>query len=219
MKPLEISDRVRIQNQHGTSPGKWDRTGEILQVGEHDQYVVRVDGSNRTTLRNRRFLRKFEPFHVVTPAATQLQCTPSPNVVTSPTVSAPLNGETRTWESSLPAQETLTWESSLPARETLTWESSLSAQQTPPIQQTWELYPSDQRAPTCTRVNQFKRESSPLARGNPVPAKANQPTRGLPTCVGETEPQERALTAQEPNRRSSRVGKPNSRYDPNVFEL
>ena len=32
-----------------------------MQVGDNDQYIVRVDGSRRLTLRNRRFLRKMQP--------------------------------------------------------------------------------------------------------------------------------------------------------------
>ena len=35
-----------------------DRTVEVRQ---HDQYAIRVDGSGRITLRNRKFLRKFTP--------------------------------------------------------------------------------------------------------------------------------------------------------------
>ena len=41
---------------------KWDITGVVAEIGDHDQYVIRVDGSGRMTLRNRRFLRKITPF-------------------------------------------------------------------------------------------------------------------------------------------------------------
>ena len=34
----------------------------MVQVGDHDQYIVRVDGSRRLTKRNRKFLRKFEKY-------------------------------------------------------------------------------------------------------------------------------------------------------------
>ena len=37
------------------------RTGEIIQVGECDKYMVRVPGSRRITVRNHHFLRKFLP--------------------------------------------------------------------------------------------------------------------------------------------------------------
>ena len=58
---LKIGDHVRIQNQTGPHPLKWDKTGSIIEVRQYDQYLVKVDGSNRTTLRNRKFLRKFYP--------------------------------------------------------------------------------------------------------------------------------------------------------------
>jgi hypothetical protein len=59
LPPLRVGDHVRIQNQTGNAPRKWDRTGLVVEVRQHDQYVIRVDGSGRVTLRNRRFLRKF----------------------------------------------------------------------------------------------------------------------------------------------------------------
>jgi hypothetical protein len=52
---------VRLQNQTGPYPNKWDKTGLIVEVRQFDQYVVRVDGSGRVTLRNRKFLRKYAP--------------------------------------------------------------------------------------------------------------------------------------------------------------
>ena len=60
---LHQGDTVFIQNQdqsHG-KPNKWDREGTIVEVGDNDQYLVRVHGTGRVTLRNRRFLRKFQP--------------------------------------------------------------------------------------------------------------------------------------------------------------
>lgn len=63
LAPLAVGDHVRIQNQTGSRPTKWDRTGRITEVRQFDQYNVRVDGSGRSTLRNRKFLRKFEPLH------------------------------------------------------------------------------------------------------------------------------------------------------------
>ncbi|CAG2217501.1 unnamed protein product [Mytilus edulis] len=40
---------------------KWDKTGQVIEVRQFDQYVIRVDGSGRGTLRNRKFIRKYEP--------------------------------------------------------------------------------------------------------------------------------------------------------------
>jgi hypothetical protein len=61
LPPLAVGHRVRIQNQVGRYPNKWDRTGTVVEVRQYDQYVVKVDGSGRITTRNRKFLRKFIP--------------------------------------------------------------------------------------------------------------------------------------------------------------
>ena len=61
LPPLKVGDLVRIQNQVGHHPTKWDKTGVVIEVRQFDQYVVRVDGSGRVTLRNRKFLRQYMP--------------------------------------------------------------------------------------------------------------------------------------------------------------
>ena len=61
LPPLKVGDHVRIQNQSGVHPTKWDRTGIIVEVRQYHQYIVHVDGSGRVTLRNRKFLRKYTP--------------------------------------------------------------------------------------------------------------------------------------------------------------
>ena len=53
--------RVFLQNQQGPHSTKWDRSGVIVESLSHDQYRVKVDGSGRLTLRNRRFLRAYTP--------------------------------------------------------------------------------------------------------------------------------------------------------------
>ena len=63
LPPLQVGDRVRIQNQTGLHPNKWDRTGTVIEVRQFHQYLIRVDGSGRQTLRNRKFLRKFVPMY------------------------------------------------------------------------------------------------------------------------------------------------------------
>lgn len=60
LEPLREGDAVFIQNQDGSKPLKWDREGTVIHTGQHDQYLVRVHGTGRLTLRNRRFLRKFQ---------------------------------------------------------------------------------------------------------------------------------------------------------------
>ena len=62
LEPLREGDSVLIQNQIPSSPRskKWDRQGIVIATGDNDQYLVKVEGSGRLTLRNRRFLRRFK---------------------------------------------------------------------------------------------------------------------------------------------------------------
>ena len=96
--PLCVGDSVRIQNQGGNHPNKWDKTGTVVQTGDNDQYIIRVDGSRRLTLRNRRFLRKFKQFAVpigkvchYSPPSVDLVGTPGPPVLET----QPLSPETQ----------------------------------------------------------------------------------------------------------------------------
>ena len=64
LPPLCDGDFVRIQNQTGRHPIKWDRTGRVIEVCKYDQYAIRVDGSGRITMRNRKFLRQYTPIYL-----------------------------------------------------------------------------------------------------------------------------------------------------------
>ena len=57
LPPLRVGDKVYIQNQAGRYATKWDKTGQVIETHQNDQYVVKVDGSGRLTLRNRKFLK------------------------------------------------------------------------------------------------------------------------------------------------------------------
>ena len=61
LPPLQVGQKVLIQNQAGRYPLRWDKSGTVGEVFPYDQYVIRVDGSNRLTRRNRRFLRAYKP--------------------------------------------------------------------------------------------------------------------------------------------------------------
>ena len=78
LPPLTVGDCVRIQNQTGPHPTKWDKTGIVIEVRQYDQYVVRVDGSGRVTLRNRKFLRKYLPVVPRSPLMMAPGPTPTP---------------------------------------------------------------------------------------------------------------------------------------------
>ena len=58
-----------IQNQSGRNPTKWEKTGLVVKVRPHKQVVVKVDGSRRLTLRNRRFIRELDPRKMSLPRA------------------------------------------------------------------------------------------------------------------------------------------------------
>ena len=62
LPPLQVGDKVFIQNQSGNHPLKWDKRGTVVEVKGFDQYEVMVDGSRRITLRNRKYLRKYTPY-------------------------------------------------------------------------------------------------------------------------------------------------------------
>ena len=72
LRPLALGEKVFLQNQRGNHPTKWDRSGSVVEAPGHDQYRVKVDGSGRLTLRNRRFLRAY------TPATPCMQSTAAP---------------------------------------------------------------------------------------------------------------------------------------------
>ena len=65
LPPLKVGDCVRVQNQIGSKPRRWDKTGIVVEVKQFDQYVIRMDGSGRVSLRNRRFLKRYEPMFPV----------------------------------------------------------------------------------------------------------------------------------------------------------
>ena len=62
LKQLAVGDIVQIQNQMGHRSSRWDLTGVIVEVKSHDQYPIKVHGSGRLTLRNRKFIKKIEPY-------------------------------------------------------------------------------------------------------------------------------------------------------------
>jgi len=70
LPPLRFGDHVRIQNQTGPHPTKWDKTGVVIEVRQFDQYNVRIDGSGRVTLRNCKFLRQYVPVQTPPPKRT-----------------------------------------------------------------------------------------------------------------------------------------------------
>lgn len=59
LPPLCMGQRVAVQNQSGNQPTRWDRRGIVVEILPHHQYKIKLDGSNRTTLRNRKYIRPY----------------------------------------------------------------------------------------------------------------------------------------------------------------
>ena len=57
LTPLKVGDTVSVQNQSGLRAKKWDRSGTVVEDMGNRQYGIRMDGSGRLTVRNRRFIR------------------------------------------------------------------------------------------------------------------------------------------------------------------
>ena len=90
LHPLDIGDRVRCQNARSK---KWDRTGTVLEFNGHRQYTVKLDGSSRASLRNRRHLWK------ITTNIPETLCIPRDTLIHQ------ISGQ-RTAESSVPESAT-----------------------------------------------------------------------------------------------------------------
>lgn len=61
LNPLQLGDRVYLQNQVGNHPKQWDRGGTVVECRPFNLYVIKVDGTGQLTVRNRMYLRRFEP--------------------------------------------------------------------------------------------------------------------------------------------------------------
>ena len=89
LPPLSVGDKVFLQNQVGPAPKKWDRSGTVVECLGCDQYMVKVDGSGRPTVRNRRFLRTFRPVSTCLSVPAPTHSTPVCSGPASPPDSAP----------------------------------------------------------------------------------------------------------------------------------
>eukprot|EP00794_Sanderia_malayensis_P000861 gene861-153_t len=90
LKPLAVGDKVHLQNQRGPHPTKWDRLGLVIESLGNDQYRVKVDGSGKLTLWNRRFLRAYTPLATDLPQAAYIPfATEPPSVTYEPVTATP----------------------------------------------------------------------------------------------------------------------------------
>ena len=81
---LEVGNKCFVQNQNGRNPLKWERSGTVVEVLPHNQYMIKIDGSGRVTRRNRKFLRRFKPASVELPVPCRDRWVPECGVTESP---------------------------------------------------------------------------------------------------------------------------------------
>ena len=76
LPPLQVGDHVYLQNLVGNHPRRWERTGTVVEVRQYHQYVIRIDGSGRVSIRNRQHLRRFTPFNRTPTGVTMVEPCP-----------------------------------------------------------------------------------------------------------------------------------------------
>ena len=84
LAPLRARERVALQDHVSK---RWTRTGSVVEVLPNRQYKVKMDGSGRVTLRNRRFLKKTiqaTPGTSIIPSATAPPEAPAPALARQP---------------------------------------------------------------------------------------------------------------------------------------
>ena len=199
---LPVGTKVFIQNQVGNNPRRWERTGKVVEVKDHDQYNVRVDGTGRVTLRNRKFLRSFTPITRTPPTGTSQPIKTSP-----PLEPATTEGAGREWCPSnpplhpqpIPAQP-------LPVQ-------PIPVQLPPPMQQHEEPVSVQEACPP--RSPPAPAASSPGPHSTPVPSSpVPAPAAGSPGPHRTPAPGSPA-----PAQRPQRIRKPNSMLSSDIWDL
>ena len=163
LPPLVIGNCVRLQNMVGPHPTKWDRTGVVVEVRQFDQYVVRVDGSGRVTLRNRKYLRLYTP-HIArapliySPSVIPIAMTGRPRAAIQPDEPTP----------STPSQPGLDGPASTTTGPTISMPTTPGMPDTGP-----ELLPNDHAITEPPDVQQ------PVGHTSPRPRRTRRPPRRL----------------------------------------
>lgn len=123
LPPLSVGDHVMIQDQAAPKqPGKWTKTGIVVEDQGFDSYLIKVDGSHRVTKRNRRFLRKVIPFIQAADNPPELRNNPTKEIPSS---------------TDLPNPSPITPPESPPSKSPPTLPSSKPKKRNPPRKEQW----------------------------------------------------------------------------------
>ena len=60
-KEVPFGTDVAVQNQNGKNAKKWDKTGKVVATAVYNNLYIKMDGSNRLTTRNRRYVKPIVP--------------------------------------------------------------------------------------------------------------------------------------------------------------
>jgi hypothetical protein len=183
---LPVGTSVAVQNQTGRNKTKWDKTGVILENKPHKQVLIRMDGSRRMTLRNRRFIKQIIP-PVVTRTSQQQQMPSTQDMPDTPAQPAPPLRQPQDQQHGEDSGQ-LTGDNTeqLPGGIT---EIRFSPDDSPPAQ------PDQLDTPTPT--------PSPTPTPPPTPPRPQSPAPSPETTSG----------------RPRRERKPNSLYNPEIYDL
>ena len=176
-----------------------------MEVKDYDQYNVKVDGTGRLTLRNRRFLRSFSPIvrtpptNLTTPTPTNLTTPPLPGTsVTTTTPQVPVYYPTE------PAQECSepTQECSEPTEEC--------------SEPTQECYPPQSPSSSTRQLYMEVADGQPLS---PTPASIPSPVATADPEPPSTPPAPGTPPRTSPAPRSQRIRRPNSLLHGDTWDL
>ena len=195
---LQRGDKVFIQNQVGPNPRKWERTGTVVECKDHDQYTVKVDGTGRLTLRNRKFLRKLK-----------LMPKPSPSPTSDPVVTTLPTREPKTG-----TQRDVVQGTELPTDYT---PSAMPATEQPDL----HTFPSP--VPTHTYPSPEPVHPAPQPAAEFTPATpVHSVTRPTSTSASPTTPSPAVTatpTSPAPVNRPQRTRRPNTLFNPGTWDL
>ena len=192
---LQRGDKVFIQNQVGPNPRKWERTGTIVECKDYDQYAVKVDGTGRVTLRNRKFLRKLTPIPKPSPSSSSTAS--DPVITTFPT------RETGTGTTRDDAQGT-----EFPTDYT---PSAMPALQEPDLHTHHSPVP-DHTYPSPAPVHPASQPTSPVHSVTRPPSTNASPTTPPPAVTATP-------ASPAPATRSQRTRRPNTLFNPGTWDL
>ena len=203
---LALGDRVFIQNQTGAAPRRWERTGVVIEVNDYDQYLIKVDGTGRTTLRNRRFLRKYTPTPKLQPESQilteQLMGPPSPH-------DSQLNPK--------PAQVNQNPTQTNPGPDHVTQDPVHFAPSRANHPEIEPANPSDHLLDDETPAGSLNNGNESLNIGRPSPS-PDAPVRP-PNVTPELAPTPPVQPSSPKPTQASRQRRPNPKYDPAMWDL